>query len=63
LIQLIFRSTKYSNGFKLELLEKEKTINFSDYDSLAELGCQASHPEDDEKTKLFLKYTGLSKLE
>ncbi len=45
------------------MLENEKSINFSDSDLLAELSCQASHPEDEEKTKLFLKYTGLAKLE
>ena len=62
LIKLLFKSTKYSDHFKNELLEKEKSVNFSDFDTLEELGCLASKPEDNEKTKLFLKYTGLDQL-
>lgn len=63
LIKLMFKSNHYNIDFKLELLSKEKSINFSDYDSLAELGCFASLPEDEDKLRLFLKYAGLEQLE
>jgi hypothetical protein len=59
LLKLIFRSTKYSSEFKRQLLQMEKEINFSDFDTLEELGCEASLPSDDEKLPLFLSYAGL----
>lgn len=34
LLKLIYRSTKYSEDFKNQLLQKEMEINFSDFDLL-----------------------------
>ncbi len=59
----MFKSTEYTIEFKHELLRTEKSVNFSDFDSLQELGCLASLPDYLDKLKLFLKYTGLAKLE
>jgi hypothetical protein len=47
LLKLIFKSSKYSEDFKNELLKVEKEINFSDFDLLEELGCLASYHKDD----------------
>lgn len=59
----MFKSTEYTIEFKRELLRMEKSVNFSDFDSLQELGCLASLADDQDKLNLFLKYTGLGKLE
>ena len=37
-------------------------MNFSDFDTLEELGCNASLPKDEEKLNLFLCYAGLASL-
>ena len=60
LLKLLFRSNKYSEDFKVELMQKEKAINFSDMDLLEELGCLASLQKDEDKMKVFLTYCGLA---
>jgi len=62
LLKILFKSTKYSEEFKIEQLQKEKEIKFSDYDILEELGCFASLHKDEHKLSLLLSYAGLSSL-
>lgn len=62
LLKLLFRSNTYSHTFKEQILSQEKDINFSDFDLLEGLGCQASSHEDQIKIDIFLSYTGLASL-
>lgn len=56
LLKVLFRSNTIDLDYKMELLEKEKSKDFSDLDVLEEQGCFASLPDDDSKFKLWDRY-------
>lgn len=56
LLKIIFASTIFSLEAKLGLLGKEKSTNFSDFDTLEELGCFACLPSDEDKQRTWDRY-------
>ena len=56
MLKVIFASSTLDLSFKKSLLEAEKSIKFSDFDVLEELGCYACLPTTEDKKQVWKRY-------